>query len=88
MAEEDLDETKATADRVAAWLSLLRKSMNVAMITAGTRRIDAISPPRKCATMCIMLVLSGAAVIVMDAADYYDVNFNSEFASCEFVQVT
>jgi len=46
------DETNAAADLVAAWLSLLRRSMNdAAMITAGMKRIDAIAPPCKSATM-------------------------------------
>ena len=41
-AEEELNETNAAdADRVAAWLSLLRRSMNAAMITASTKRSDA-----------------------------------------------
>ncbi len=56
LAEEDLDDTNVTADRVAAWLSLLRRSINAAIITAGIKRIDAISPPRNSATIVVLLV--------------------------------
>lgn len=44
LAEEELDENETNAADRVAWLSLLRRSMNAAMITAGTKRFDAISP--------------------------------------------